>query len=45
MDKKIVMAGLLLPCSLGLAATNAANDAEFATNPADDGIAEAGGNP
>jgi putative membrane protein len=41
MDKRILMVGLLLPCSLGLAATQAANDdADFAAKAADGGMAE-----
>jgi len=40
MDRKILLVGLLLPCSLGLAATNAANDADFAAKAADGGMAE-----
>lgn len=31
MDKKIFMAGLMLPSSIGLAATIASNDADFTT--------------
>jgi putative membrane protein len=39
MDKKILMLSLLIPCSLGLAAT-AANDGDFAAKAADGGMAE-----
>jgi putative membrane protein len=40
MDKKILMLSLLIPCTVGLAATAANDDADFVAKAADGGMAE-----